>query len=172
MQKITATLIGNQVTSNDSQAHALFQKSKFGEKSGQKIIYSLTETLYLTEKNKMQVLDFRNSPLSKNQLLKKFSRTNKDFPTKYTTFKDLREKGYIPKTALKFGADFRVYDKEKRKNSHSKWLCFTTPESFKTTWQDFAAKNRVAHSAKKNILLAIVDEENQITYYETTWVRP
>ena len=35
-----------------------------------------------------------------------------------------------------------------------------------------SAKNRVAHSTKKNLLLAIVDEEEVITYYEVRWLRP
>jgi len=171
MQKITATLINNQITSNTSEAHTLFQKSNFGEKSNQKIIYSISEAFFLTQENKMQILDFKNNPLSENQLLKKFCKLDKNFPTKYTAFKDLRKKGYIVKTALKFGADFRVYDKTK-KTSHSKWLCYPIQENQSIKWQDFAAKNRVAHSTKKNLLIAIVDEENQISYYEIKWTQP
>jgi len=38
--------------------------------------------------------------------------------------------------------------------------------------QDFSAKNRVAHSTKKNLLIGIVDEENDVTYYEISWVKP
>ncbi|MBU1252016.1 MAG: tRNA-intron lyase, partial [Nanoarchaeota archaeon] len=37
---------------------------------------------------------------------------------------------------------------------------------------DFSAKNRVAHSTKKNLLLAIVDEEGDVSYYEVRWVKP
>ena len=171
MEKFTATLLKNQVTSNSSNAHALHKKSNFGAKSNQKIFYSLSETLFLVQKNKMQVLDFRNNILSESQLLKKSTRLDKNFLTKYQVFKDLREKSYIVKTALKFGADFRVYDKETKK-SHSKWLCYVTNENQSIKWSDFAAKNRVAHSTKKNLLIAIVDEENYVTYYEIKWAKP
>lgn len=171
MQKITATLINNQITSNTSEAHTLSQKSNFGEKSNQKIIYSISEAFFLTETNKIQILDFKNNPISQEQLLKKFCKLDKNFPTKYTAFKDLRKKGYVVKTALKFGADFRVYDKTKQ-TSHSKWLCYPIQENQSIKWQDFAAKNRVAHSTKKNLLIAIVDEENQISYYEIKWTQP
>lgn len=170
MKKIQSTLVKNQVTSNSSEAHTLFEKSHFGEKLNQKIIYSTCEAFFLTENNKMQILDFRNNPLSETQLLKKFCQLDKNFPTKYTVFKNLREKGYVVKTALKFGAEFRVY--EKTKNTHSKWLCFPTQENQSLKWQDFVAKNRVAHSSKKNLLIAIVDEEADISYFEIKWTRP
>ena len=169
MQKIQATLIKNQVTSNSSNAHTLFQKSKFGEKLNQKILYSLQEALFLTEKNKIQISDSKGKTLTEEELLKKFSRTDKNFTTKYPVFKDLTEKGYSIKTALKFGADFRIYEKNQ---SHSKWVCYTTTENSPLKWQDFAAKNRVAHSTKKKLLIAIVDEENCVSYYETNWTRP
>ena len=172
-KKIQATIHKNQVSSNSVEAHALFEKSKFGEKIGQKILYSLSEAFFLFENNKIQILDFKNNPLLENQLLKKFHQIDKDFQTKYTAFKDLREKGYIVKTALKFGATFRIYEKGKDPTkSHSKWLCYPVKENSLIKWQDFAAKNRVANSCKKNLLVAIIDEENQISYYEIKWLQP
>ncbi len=173
MQKIIAILLKNQVTSNSSEAHTLFQKSNFGAKSNQKILYSTCEALFLTEQNKMRILDYKDNPISKETLFKKFTRLDKNFLWKYQAFKDLREKGYVVKTALKFGADFRIYEKGKPiGKSHSKWLCYATPENQSIKWSNFAAKNRVAHSSKKNLLIAIVDEENQISYYEIKWIKP
>ena len=40
------------------------------------------------------------------------------------------------------------------------------------TYFEFAAKNRVAHSTRKRLLLAIVDAEGQVTHYEVAWKRP
>jgi tRNA-intron endonuclease len=172
MQKITATLLKNQITSNTSEAHTLFQKSRFGEKVGEKILYSNPEALFLLEENKMQILDLKNNEIDKNTLLKKFTTLDKNFLTKYPVFADLRKKGYIVKTALKFGADFRVYEKGKSATtSHSKWICQTTKENKSLKWTNFASQTRVAHSSKKNLLLAILDEENKITYYEVKWIQ-
>ena len=98
---------------------------------------------------------------------------DKKIQIKYPVFKDLRERGYIVKTALKFGADFRVYDKGSRPGvKHAKWIVFAEHESKKFSWSDFSAKNRIAHSTKKNLLIAIMDEEGDITYYEVKWMRP
>lgn len=172
MDRIEAHLSGGFVNSNSPEAHALFKKSAFGEPVGEKIQYSFSETLFLVEKGKMDVL-VNNKKITKKELLKKLQSRDKKIQIKYPVFKDLRQRGYVVKTALKFGAEFRVYEKGARPGKkHAKWIAFTDHESGKLTWHEFSAKNRVAHSTKKKLLLAIVDEEGDITYYEVNWIRP
>ncbi len=172
MEKIQAHLIGQVVSSNSSEAKFLCKKSAFGEVVEEKVHYSLTETLYLVETRKMEIFSGKRK-IPKKNLITKFQRIDKRFQIKYSVFKNLREKGYIVKTALKFGADFRVYEKgAKPGKKHAKWIVFVDSENNKFTWHEFSAKNRVAHSTRKNLLLAIVDEENSITYYEIRWLKP
>jgi tRNA-intron endonuclease len=171
MKKIQAHIFGEIISSNTSEAHALYKKSCFGKIVGEKIQYSLPEALFLVEKVKMEIFS-RNKKLNKQELMNKLKRIDKRIQIKYPVFKDLRERGYIVKTALKFGADFRVYDKgAKPGKKHARWIVFSDHESKKLTWHEFSAKNRVAHSTKKNLLLAIVDEEGDITYYEVRWIK-
>ena len=40
------------------------------------------------------------------------------------------------------------------------------------TWYDFASKNRVAHSTRKKLLIAVVDEENDVSFWESNWIKP
>ena len=172
MQKIEAHFVGGIVSTNSAEAHTLYKKSCFGEPVGEKIQYSFSETLFLVEKGKMDIFT-RGKKITKKELLKKIQRFDKKIQIKYPVFKNLRERGYIIKTALKFGAEFRVYEKgSKPGKKHAKWIVFTDYESGKLTWHEFSAKNRVAHSTKKNLLLAIVDEEGDITYYEIKWIKP
>ncbi len=172
MKKIQAQIIGRIISTNSSDAYTLHKKSSFGEPVEEKVQYSFSEALFLVEKGKMDIL-VRGKKITKKELLKKLQRFDKKIQTKYPVFKDLREKGYVVKTALKFGAEFRVYEKSpKSGKKHAKWIVFTDYESGKLTWHEFSAKNRVAHSTKKNLLLAIVDEEGDITYYEIRWIRP
>ncbi len=173
MEKIQAHLTGQIISSNSSEAKFLCKKNSFGEIVEEKIHYSLAEALFLVEKGKMEISSSRNKKIPKKELLNKFQKIDKRFQIKYSVFKNLREKGYVVKTALKFGADFRVYEKgTKPGKKHAKWIVFVDFENNKFTWHEFSAKNRVAHSTKKNLLLAIVDEENSITYYEVSWVKP
>lgn len=172
MEKVKAHIVGEIISSNDPEAQSLYEKSCFGEPVGDKIQYSLSETLFLVEKSKMDVFS-KNSKIHKEELDKKLQKIDKRIQIKYPVFKDLRERGYIVKTALKFGADFRIYDKgHKPGKQHAKWIVFADHESKKLTWHEFSAKNRVAHSTRKNLLLAIVDEEGSITYYEVRWIKP
>ena len=172
MEKIKTHITGEIIFSNTSEAHALNKKSSFGEIVGDKIQYSLSEALYLVEKGKMEIFS-RNKKIPKKELMNKLRKIDKKIQIKYPVFKDLRERGYIIKTALKFGAEFRVYEKGARPGKkHAKWVVFVDHESKKLTWHEFSAKNRIAHSTKKNLLLAIVDEEGDISYYEVKWIRP
>ena len=169
--KIQAQMISSNITSNSKKAYIEFNQFAFGEKFEDKIKYSLVEAMFLVQKERMEVFQNKKS-LSPDELFKKISKIDKKFPIKYQVFKNLREKGYVVKTALKFGAEFRVYEKGKKVGkAHAKWIVFTDSEENKTTWHDFAAKNRVAHSTNKKLLLAIVDEEGKPLYYEVNWMR-
>ena len=173
MEKIQAHLIGEVILSNSSEANSLHEKSCFGEPRSGKIQYTLSEALYLIEKSKLEIFNSQGKKIPEKEITKKFQRIDKKFQIKYSVFRDLREKGYVVKTALKFGADFRVYEKgQKPGEEHAKWIVFVDHESRKISWNEFSARNRVAHSTKKNLLLAIVDEEGDVSYYEVSWIKP
>ncbi len=172
MEKIKAYITGEIISSTDSNSFSLYKKSHFGELKNEKIQYSLAEALFLVEKGKIEVFS-KNKKFAKKDFMEKCRRIDRKMQIKYPVFKDLRERGYVVKTALKFGADFRVYEKGFAPGEqHAKWIVFVNHESKTMTWHEFSAKNRVAHSTKKNLLLAIVDEEGDISYYEVKWVKP
>jgi len=162
------------LTEVSSEAKELYDKSRFGALTANgKVQLSLIESLYLIDKKRLEVLDGRNKAIDFDKFLKKAKKINPNILVKYEVFKDLRDRGYIVKTALKFGADFRVYDRGiKPGEDHAKWVVFPVHESEVLTWHEFAAKNRVAHSTKKKLLLGIVDDEGDVTYYEVRWTRP
>ena len=134
---------------------------------------SLVEALYLLEKGRVRILDGRKQEISFEKFVKKAQRIEPSFWIRYVAFRDLRNRGYVVKTALKFGADFRVYDRGvKPGEDHAKWVVFPVHEASVLTWNEFAAKNRVAHSTKKRLLLAVIDDEGDVSYWESRWIRP
>ncbi len=172
MEKIQTHLIGDVISSNSQDAFTLHKKSHFGEPTGEKIRYSFSEALFLSEKKKLEVT-YGNKKVPFKDLMKKLQRKDRRIQVKYAVYRDLRERGYVVKTALKFGADFRIYDKgSKPGKRHAKWIVFADSESKRISWSDFSAKNRVAHSTKKKLLLAVVDEESDVSYYEVSWIKP
>ncbi len=165
----------NQVmTENSDAARLLFSESRFGAVLHDgRVTLSFFEALYLVEKERLTVVDGRQKPVSFERLVKRMAAVVHDGWMKYCVFRDLRNRGYIIKTALKFGADFRVYDRGvKPGDDHARWVVFPVHEASKLTWHDFAAKNRVAHSTKKRLMIAVVDEENDVSYWEVRWLRP
>ena len=171
--KVIAFLTHECVWAEDkADARSLYDQSRFGEPKDGKIVYALVEALYLLEKGKMQVL-FGKKPLSVDQFMRRAQRVEPNFLVRYAAFKDMRSRGYIVKTALKFGADFRVYDRGvKPGDDHARWIMYPVHEGSTFSWYEFSAKNRVAHSTRKRLLLAIVDSELDCTFYEIAWKRP
>jgi len=162
------------LTENSDQAREFYNQSRFGFiLADGRVQLSLVEALYLVEKNKMKLCDGRNKEIKFDVFFKKAQKLEPNLWVRYCVFKDIRNRGYIIKTALKFGADFRVYDRGvKPGEDHAKWIVYPVHEASALTWYEFAAKNRVAHSTKKRLLIGIVDEEGSCTYYEVAWKRP
>jgi tRNA-intron endonuclease len=162
------------ITENSDKARVLYEQSRYGSPArGGKIQLSLLESLYLIEKGKIIVLDKRNKEIDFENFLKKAKKKDKKFWIRYCVFKDIRERGYIIKTALKFGADFRVYARGvKPGEDHAKWIVYPVHETEAMTWHEFAAKNRVAHSTKKRLMVGVVDEEGDVSYWEIKWLKP
>ena len=162
------------VTENSNEARELYNQSRFGSilDNGQ-VQLSLHEALYLMEKARLQVVDYRKREMDYPEYFKKANKIEPNFWVRYAVFKDMRMRGYIVKTALKFGADFRIYDRGvKPGEDHARWVVYPVHEGTTLTWYEFAAKNRVAHSTKKRLMLAVVDDESDVTYWEVKWVRP
>jgi tRNA-intron endonuclease len=145
----------------------------FGSFEKNSLVLSLIEALFLIEQGKLVVYKSKNSFFDYNSFLSKAVKLDKRFLQRYLVFKDLRLRGYILRAALKYGADFLVYGRGKKPGKgHSKWLLFVASEGEVYSWRAWVANNRVAHSVRKKILLGIVDDNSDVTYYDVGWVRP
>tara|TARA_Y100000310_G_C20615532_1_gene780417 strand:- start:678 stop:1289 length:612 start_codon:yes stop_codon:yes gene_type:complete len=174
-QEIKAVLTRERVlTENSDEARELYNQSRYGAivEEG-KVQLSLLEALYLMDKGRVKVVDGRNKKVTFEDFLKKAQKIEPNIWIRYCVFKDIRNRGYIIKTALKFGADFRVYDRGiKPGEDHARWIVYPVSEASALTWYEFSAKNRVAHSTKKRLLVGCVDAEGDCTYWEIRWLRP
>jgi len=170
---IKASFLGPTVVAEDNpKSRELYDKSCIGELKEGKFKYSLVEALFLIESKKMEI-QIRKKDITFEEFIKKAQKIDNNFWIKYVVYRDMRSRGYVVKTALKFGADFRVYDKGiKPGEDHAKWIVFPVHESSTLTWHDFSAKNRVSHSTRKNLLIGVVDDEDDVTFYEISWKKP
>ncbi len=174
-EKLNGYMFENTVFADKNDiSNELYNKSRYGEPStNKKYNYALVEALYLLEKEKLELKDKRGKAIDFDSFVKKAKKIEPNFWIRFCVYRDLRKRGYIVKTALKFGADFRVYDRGiKPGEDHAKWVVYPVHEGNLLTWREFSAKNRVAHSTKKKLLIGIVDEESDCTFYEIKWVKP
>ncbi|HLG24640.1 MAG TPA: tRNA-intron lyase [Candidatus Nanoarchaeia archaeon] len=162
------------LTESSDASRELYNQSRYGTLHDDgRVQLSLIETIYLIDKKKLKVYDSKNKEISFEALLKKSQKEEPNFWVRYCVYKDIRNRGYIIKTALKFGADFRIYDRGvKPGEDHARWVVFPVHETSSFTWYEFSAKNRVAHSTKKRLLIGCVDDEGDCTYWEVRWLRP
>ncbi len=162
------------ITENSDAARELYNQGVYGGimKDGM-LQLSLIEAQYLLEKQRINLLDRKNKVVTPDALMKKATRIEPNFWVRYSVYRDIRERGYVIKTALKFGADFRIYDRGvKPGEDHARWIVYPVHETEHLTWYEFAAKNRVAHSTKKRLLIGVVDDEGDVSYWECKWMRP
>jgi tRNA-intron endonuclease len=174
-QLVTAVLVGSRcVTEHSGEAQALFKKSRFGSlRSDNRVELSGFEALFLAESGRIAIQNSKGKQIASDVLHKKIIGSSKQRYVQYAVFADMRKRGYVVKTALKFGADFRVYDRGSLPgDDHARWVLFAVHEHDKLTWHSFAAKSRVAHSTKKGLLIGVVDDEGDITYWDVGWLRP
>lgn len=139
----------------------------FGFEQGKDYILTIYEAVFLLEKKKISL-----SSRGKEVLVEDLKRKKNFSLTEYLVYKDLRSKGYIVGSGLKYGFVFRVYGKGiLPSQDHALWLVevYTDKEPHKI--RDLLGKNRIAHSARKKMLYAVVDQEQDVTYVEHSWKR-
>ena len=149
---------------------ALHEKSKFGKIEADFLHLSLIEACYLLEKDRLDVYedDVLCSVSYMIDLLKE-----RELYGRYIVYRDLKDRGYVIKTGFKYGSDFRLYDRGRSPgNGHSDFLVKIIYENYDINALDFASYVRVSHGVNKKLLLAIVDDDFDITYYNVEWTRP
>ena len=154
----------------DKKGVKLHEKSHYGNMSEEGLQLSLIEALYLAEKERITVL--KNGKIVSVDEMYQIIRKG-DLFSNYIVFRDLRNRGYIVKTGFKYGSEFRLYERGKSPgDGHSDFLVKVASQDYEIKISDFSSYVRVAHGVNKKLLFAVVDEENDITYYNVEWTRP
>ena len=158
-------LSGTKVLVGDSDLKSQLKDRGFGEVEGKALVLSLIEAIYLVESGKLEVVKGKKT-LSFEELVKAGSRKEKEFINKYLVYKDLRERGMLVRTGLKFGTDFRLYERGATLGKgHSNYLVHVVPEEYTCSFPEMARALRLAKNVNKDMIYAIVDEECDVTYY-------
>ena len=163
-------LLNDRVIVKDENAHNLYNKRYYGNLTDSGLELSFIEALFLLTKNKIEIYD--DDKLITKEDLTDIIRQKHIF-SHYLVYKDLRIRGYIIKTGFYYGSDFRIYERGHAPgDGHSNFLVKILSEEQEIKVRDFSSYVRVAHGVRKTLLLAVVDDEYDITYYDIEWTKP
>ena len=126
---------------------------------------TLIEAAYLTYKNRVTVTH-KDKDLDFEGLMCESSRREGNFEVKYIVFKDLRERGYFIKPGV---TDFRVYPRGgKPGKTPAKYFIHVLSERQPVPLIDLVHHVQTAANVRKDLVMAVVDEESDITYYRVS----
>lgn len=159
-------LLENKVIIDNATLKGTLVEKGFGENKGRELILDLYEALYLTLKEKI-VVKRNNKKITAKEILELGIKQDSKFYSKSLVYSDIKEKGYVIKTGLKFGFDFRVYPKGKKMGTaHSQFGLNVMGENEKVSMTSVSRITRLAGNIHIKTIIAVVDRENSINYYQ------
>ncbi|MHA1733376.1 MAG: tRNA-intron lyase [Promethearchaeota archaeon] len=130
---------------------------------------SLLEAAYLLEKGLISLKDLKSGrPISLVEFKELARERDDQFDARCDIYFDLRDKGYVVRPGLKFGADFAVYEKGPGID-HSPFIVQVMPRDSAISAVDMVRAGRLATSVKKKFTIA---NPNTRTYYVFRWFKP
>ncbi len=160
------------VVADPAEGSTLYNKGYFGEpRPGGGVTLSLLEAVYLVETDRLAVED-EGAAAALPDLFRLANARVESFEIRYLAYRDLRQRGYVVKEGTP-PIDFRVYPRGGGpKATPSKWAVSAISERWAFDLVALEAHLRRVAGARKNLLLAVVDEESDVTYYAVRHVTP
>jgi tRNA-intron endonuclease len=147
----------------------LHNRSFYGRPKGDMLEVSLTESAYLIYMGKITV-EFKGTDLDFKAFFLKASSLLKNFELYYIVYKDLRERGYYVQPAV---TGFRVYPRGGHPGkTPAEFFIYVTSERIPLLLSAIITHLGTVENLKKRLVLAIVDEDSDLTYYEIKKILP
>ncbi len=182
MEKVKALIIGTRaLIFNPEHASRVFTSGFYGKPFGTKkpkpdekiespLELSLLEALYLCELGVLEPY-IGGKPSSCGELRNYAESIIHNFRDLYIVYRDLRSRGYIVRSGLKFGSDFAIYERGPGLE-HAPYLVTVMRLSDSIDPIQLVGAGRVSHSVRKRLILALVDPQSQqVRYIMFKWVK-
>lgn len=149
-----------------AEASGIYGKGYFGEpESGGSLRLDRYEAVYLSEMERAAVVEGSGRPIAWPALFRRAVRVDRGFAVRYLVYRDLRQRGYVVRASAP-PVDFTVLPRGGvlHKTPSRFWIEARSEREPFELGRLFDLADR-AQSAKKQLLLAVVDEESDLTYY-------
>ncbi len=141
-----------------SDGRALYDQSGYGRPEDDGLRLSPEETCYLLHRGRIEIEGF-----GFDTLVAHFAR-KPEFLRTFLVYRDLRERGY----AVQSGPhDFRVFRRGQRPGTgQSQYMVRVLSERDLIDFEEIIYEALASSRMRKQHILAVVDDENELTYYE------
>ncbi len=161
-------LKGDKVVMGKDAIEELYNSLYYGRIKDDTLELALVEAAYLLDRDKITV-EQEGKKLSFRELFIAASRLQEYFELKYIVYRDLRERGYYVQPGV---TDFRVYPRGGKPGvTASHLFVHAVTERKPLPLTRLIANLQSALNVRREMALAIVDEESDITYYGVKFQR-
>jgi tRNA-intron endonuclease len=160
------------ILSDEAEASQIYNKGYYGyPMSGGGLELDMLEASYLMEAGRLRVL-VDDKDVDVSFLTRRAAEVSGDFEVKFIVYRDLRQRGYVVK-AHSDDFDFRVFPRGGMPTtSPTKYWVMAISERAIFDISAFMEQLEKADRIRKELLLAVVDEEGDLTYYQATRSSP
>jgi len=140
------------------EGRVLYEQSGYGRLDQDGVKLTNQEALYLLHRQKIDVPGY-----TFNTLFSKFA-DQPDFLRSFLVYRDMRERGYVVQAGPH---DFRVFKRgEKPGTGESLYLVRVLSERDPIRFEKLIEEVVASRNMRKQYVLAVVDDEEELTYYE------
>src|SRR5437667_618863 len=166
-------LVGDRVIVDcAAEGSAVYNRGIFGSpRAGGGLELNLLEAVYLVEGGRLDVRR-RGRAVSSRELFRAASASIEAFEIRYLVYRDLRARGYVVE-ARGGPVDFQVYPRGGApKKTPSKYWVRALSERAVFDLAELLGRAEEAAAVRKTLLLGLVDEESDLTYYSVREAHP
>lgn len=166
-------LVGESVIITDqAEGSQIYNKGFYGyPRPGGGLELDLMEALFLLESDRLKVVE-QDREIDNTELIRRAARMLQDFEIHYIVYRDFRQRGYVVK-ADAGDFNFRVYPRGGTPST-SKTKHWVNAISERATFRirDILRLSETSARTRKELMLGVVDEEGDITYYQASKADP
>lgn len=154
------------VTGDD--ASTLYETGFYGDlKNPELLILGDVEATNLIERKRLEIVDEATGEILPIQaVVDYFAQQNTSFWNNYLVYKDLRMRGYVVRVGFEDPRLFRVYPRGGQPGRDpAKLFVAPLPEGKRLELATLEHLFAIAHAARKQLLLAVIDRSGDVTYY-------
>ncbi len=153
--------------SERSNIDSLSQRGYGTEEKG---VFTLSfyETLYLMDKELLEIVDQTGEKADFQHLLKCYEAKDENAWVNYLVYRDLRSRGYVVREGFGAGIDFRIYERGTYGKDTAQYLVLSTLEGKPLPIQSLVNAVHQCQSQKKELILAVMSRRGEVVHYSVS----